>query len=105
MPYFVFVRCRVRANKRERRSLHIWSFGQLQEFILYKARRAGIPVRFVDPRNTSRTCAECGCVDKRNRKSQAEFLCVACGHTDNADSEYRATALPQYIYPLNAHLT
>ena len=77
---------RVRASKKQRRSLHSWSFGQLQGFILYKARRAGVPVRFVDPRNTSRTCAECGCVDKRNRKSQAEFLCVACGHTDNADS-------------------
>jgi putative transposase len=80
------IRSRVRARKKQRRSLHSWSFGQLQEFILYKAKRTGVPVRFVDPRNTSRTCPKCGCVDKRNRKSQAEFLCVACGHSDNADS-------------------
>jgi putative transposase len=80
------IRGRVRANKKQRRSLHSWSFGQLQEFILYKAKRAGVPVKFVDARNTSRTCGECGCVDKRNRKSQAEFVCVACGHTDNADA-------------------
>lgn len=80
------IRGRVRANKKQRRSLHSWSFGQLQEFILYKAKRAGVPVQFVDARNTSRTCGECGCVDKRNRKSQAEFVCVACGHTDNADA-------------------
>ena len=80
------VRARVRASKKQRRSLHSWSFGQLQGFILYKAKRAGVPVRFVDPRNTSRTCGACGCVDKRNRKSQAAFRCVACGHTDNADS-------------------
>jgi len=80
------IRDRVRANKKQRRSLHSWSFAQLQSFILYKAERAGVPVRFVDPRNTSRTCGECGCVDKRNRKGQAVFRCVACGHTDNADS-------------------
>jgi IS605 OrfB family transposase len=80
------IRARVRASKKQRRSLHSWSFGQLQEFILYKAKRAGVLVRFVDPRNTSRTCPKCGCVYKRNRKSQAEFRCVACGYTDNADS-------------------
>ena len=80
------IRARVRASKKQRRSLHSWSFDQLQGFVLYKAKRAGVPVRFVDPRNTSRTCPKCGCVDKRNRKSQAAFRCVACGHTDNADS-------------------
>jgi putative transposase len=80
------IRARVRASKKQRRSLHSWSFDQLQGFILYKAKRAGVPVQFVDPRNTSRSCPKCGCVDKRNRKSQAEFRCVACGHTDNADS-------------------
>ena len=47
--------------------------------------RAGVPVMFVDPRNTSRTCSHCGFVDKRNRRSQAEFLCIRCGHTANAD--------------------
>ncbi|MHB1530219.1 MAG: zinc ribbon domain-containing protein, partial [Acidiferrobacteraceae bacterium] len=30
-------------------------------------------------------CAECGHIDKRNRKTQSEFLCVACGHSSNAD--------------------
>ena len=79
-------RVRVRASKKQRRSLHSWSFDQLKSFVLYKAKRAGVPVKLVDPRNTSRTCARCGTVDKRSRKSQAEFLCVACGHTDNADS-------------------
>jgi putative transposase len=80
------IRVRVRASKRQRRSLHSWSFDQLKSFVLYKAKRAGVPVKLVDPRNTSRTCPKCGCVDKRNRKSQAEFVCMACGHTDNADA-------------------
>jgi putative transposase len=80
------IRIRVRASKRQRRSLHSWSFDQLKSFVLYKAKRVGVPVKLVDPRNTSRTCAKCGKVDKRNRKSQAEFICAACGHTDNADA-------------------
>ena len=40
---------------------------------------------FVNPRNTSRTCHECGHVDKRSRKSQSDFECVSCGHHANAD--------------------
>lgn len=39
----------------------------------------------VDPRNTSRTCPICGHIDKANRKTQAKFVCVKCGHTANAD--------------------
>jgi putative transposase len=40
---------------------------------------------FVDPRNTSRQCAECGCIDKKNRPDQATFSCVSCSHKDAAD--------------------
>jgi putative transposase len=51
----------------------------------YKARLAGVAVESVDPRNTSRTCAECQHCSKANRKSQSEFSCKACGHQANAD--------------------
>ncbi len=44
-----------------------------------------MPVVFVDARNTSRTCPECGHGEKANRKSQAEFACLHCGFSDNAD--------------------
>lgn len=39
----------------------------------------------VDPKNTSRTCSCCGHVSADNRKTQALFACVSCGHEDNAD--------------------
>lgn len=42
-------------------------------------------VVFVDPRNTSRTCHECGHTDTGNRESQAVFQCQRCGHTAHAD--------------------
>ncbi len=35
---------------------------------------------------SSQQCAQCGDRDKKNRKSQSEFLCLKCGHTDNADN-------------------
>jgi transposase len=34
---------------------------------------------------TSQTCHRCGHIAAENRKSQAVFSCVACGHTANAD--------------------
>ncbi|MDO0933707.1 zinc ribbon domain-containing protein [Streptomyces sp. DG2A-72] len=39
----------------------------------------------VDPAYTSRTCAECGHVDRANRVSQAWFACRSCGFVDHAD--------------------
>jgi IS605 OrfB family transposase len=80
------IRARVRAERPQRARLHSWAFGQLQSFVCYKAERAGVPIVFVDPCNTSRTCPECGCVDKRNRPSQSKFRCVSCGYSDNADA-------------------
>jgi putative transposase len=73
----------VRRSQRSRHSS--WSFGQLRFFLSYKAALAGVPLHLVDPRNTSRTCSECGHCAKENRKSQASFVCQQCGHTDNAD--------------------
>lgn len=55
--------------------------GMVDRFLQYKA----MDLIRVPARNTSRTCAECGYVDKDNRKEQAHFKCLACGHTDNAD--------------------
>jgi putative transposase len=40
----------------------------------------------VDPAHTSTTCSCCGNVNKENRKSQADFLCCACGFAENADT-------------------
>lgn len=71
--------------KNLRFSLGNWSFYQLATFVVYKAKKAGVPVVFCDPRNTSRTCNRCGYCDKANRKSQSQFVCLHCGHVDNAD--------------------
>lgn len=51
----------------------------------YKLAWAGGMLLAVPPHNTSRTCPCCGHVSADNRKSQAQFKCVACGHAENAD--------------------
>ncbi|MFL5699124.1 MAG: RNA-guided endonuclease InsQ/TnpB family protein [Ktedonobacteraceae bacterium] len=75
-----------RTVRRSQRAKHSsWSFGQLRSFLSYKAALAGVPLHFVDPAYTSRTCSVCGHCDKANRQSQALFVCQSCGHSDHAD--------------------
>jgi IS605 OrfB family transposase len=71
-----------KANRNERMS---WSFAQLRSYIAYKAELKGVPLVIVPAPYTSQTCSECGHCEKKNRKSQSEFLCMSCGHTENAD--------------------
>jgi IS605 OrfB family transposase len=79
------MRDRVTVRKPQRSQLHSWSFYQLRQYIEYKAKRVGLPVILVDPRNTSRTCPECGHCDKHNRPNQSTFSCVVCGYAAHAD--------------------
>jgi len=79
------IRSRITARKPQRATLHGWSFFQLRAFLEYKARRLGLPLVLVDPRNTSRTCPACGHIDQANRVSQSAFSCVACGFSGPAD--------------------
>ncbi|WP_420711235.1 zinc ribbon domain-containing protein, partial [Streptomyces sp. NRRL F-4428] len=50
-----------------------------------KAESAGREVIAVDPRNTSRTCPDCGHVAAENRPTQEKFHCAGCGHQAHAD--------------------
>ncbi len=80
------IRDRISVRKSQRRQQHSWAFSQLRPFIEYKAQLAGVIVKLVEPRNTSRTCPVCGCIDKRNRPSQSLFSCVSCGFSSAADT-------------------
>lgn len=58
---------------------------ELRRQLEYKtAWRGGLLVP-VPPQNRSRTCPCCEQVSKDNRKSQSEFVCVACSFSENAD--------------------
>lgn len=79
------IRDRITVRQSQRATLHCWSFDDLDRKIGYKARLYGVKVVHVDPRNTSRTCPECGGIDRHNRLSQSVFKCVACGFSGLAD--------------------
>ena len=68
-----------------------WS--DLRRMLDYKAGA----VIAVDPAYTSQTCAECGVVDARSRKTRDSFECVACGHADHADLNAAANILASGI--------
>ena len=79
------IRGRVRQAKKNRSTLHSWSFAQLRDFLTYKARRAGVPVVVVDPAYSSQSCSECDHTSRRNRPSRAVFACTSCGVVLHAD--------------------
>ena len=49
----------------------------------YKSKWYGSDVVAVDPRYTSQRCSICGYTHKDNRKTQAEFVCLACNFSIN----------------------
>lgn len=75
--------------------LKSWTYDDLQRKIEYKAKVVGIEVRKVNPQYTSQRCSRCGCIDENNRKTQADFKCVTCGYSTNADyNAARNIAIP-----------
>jgi putative transposase len=67
------------------RSILDAGWGVFLAVLAHKAESAGRVVVAVEPRNTSRTCPECGHCSGDNRVTQADFRCVACGFTGHAD--------------------
>lgn len=67
------------------RSILEQCWGKFADFLDYKLTERGGVLISVPAAYTSQTCAGCGVVDSRSRKSQAVFACIHCGHEDNAD--------------------
>jgi transposase len=69
-------------SKRLKRRLNSWSFRKLQGFIEYKALWEAVKVVKVNPRNTSRVRAVCGCTSKDPKAKTLE--CCGIGRHVNA---------------------
>lgn len=75
----------VRAKAGLNRSILDASWGRFIEQLSYKVQWRGGRVILVNPAYTSRSCRLCGFESAENRKSQALFECLSCGHNENAD--------------------
>ncbi len=67
------------------RSIADAGWGRLLRCIAYKAEEAGRVVVAVNPRHSSQRCTLCGHTNAGNRRTQAMFRCLACGHEAHAD--------------------
>jgi putative transposase len=67
------------------RSILEQSWGKFFQFLDYKLKRNGGKLVKVNPKYTSQKCSKCGYINKENRKTQSEFKCLKCGHSENAD--------------------
>lgn len=56
-----------------------------KNLLQYKFNESGGDLIVVDPKYTSQKCSSCCHIAKENRLSQSQFVCVACGHAENAD--------------------
>ena len=65
-----------KVGKRHRKRLHKWAYRDLTNKIVYKAKLHGVPVEFVNPKGTSRTCSRCGA---KGRVKSRWFVCPKCG--------------------------
>jgi predicted RNA-binding Zn-ribbon protein involved in translation (DUF1610 family) len=61
-----------------------WSM--FRTMLAYKLAERGGRLVEVPAAYTSQTCPVCGHVSAANRQNQADFVCVACGHAANADT-------------------
>ena len=77
------IREEMNSSAKLNRRLHAWSFRKLQQYIEYKANLEGIPVVYVNPKNTSKRCHRCGHVARK--VEGREFRCPKCGLVYNRD--------------------
>lgn len=76
-----------------------WSFYDLEQKLIYKAKQNESTVIKVDPAYTSQCCPKCGHTEKANRNKKLHlFTCKTCGYQSNDD---RIAAMNLYRMGIN----
>jgi len=77
------IRRTAKTRRKQRYSLHSWSFYQQKMMIEYKAKKYGVSVHYVAPQYTSQRCSICGHIEQANRKGNL-FCCKKCGTVEDS---------------------
>jgi putative transposase len=72
-------------NVKYSRLSKILHLSNMKNILRNQCMNKGIQLSIVPSHYTSQRCSKCGYVDKRNRKTQEDFLCLECGYKENAD--------------------
>ncbi len=72
-------RARASGSRSFRRRLSSWPRGELHRQLAFKAQDLGVPIIWVNPYLSSRTCPKCGEVSERRRRVGTRFDCAKCG--------------------------
>jgi len=83
-------------------------WGMFSRFLGYKLADRGGRLIEVPAAYTSQTCAACGVIDVASWLDQARFVCVACGHEANADTNAAINILRRAdgaLKPVEGHRT
>ena len=83
----------VRQKASLNRSILRNGWGMARSMLEYKCAWSGTTLLTVPPAYSSQQCSRCGRVAVENRRSQARFACIECGHSDNADRNAAQTIL------------
>ncbi len=81
------------------RGIYANCWGQIAQRLEHKTSASGTVLVEVPAAYSSLECRSCGHSVKENRKSQAEFCCVNCGHQDHADIQAANTILARATLP------
>lgn len=84
------------------RAVHNIGWGSILDKLEYKLAERGKLLVRLDPKNSSRECEQCGHTAAENRKTQADFSCVACGYAANADTNAARVLKGRFLKQLNA---
>ena len=75
----------VKAKSGLNRAILDQGWGTFRNMLVYKLQANGGQLVLVPPAYSSQRCSACGFIHAENRKTQARFACVACGHQEHAD--------------------
>lgn len=65
--------------------LRSWSYYDIRQKIIYKAKEAGIKVILIDPSYTTQTCSQCEHISQDNLETRKLFICKNCDFRTEID--------------------
>jgi putative transposase len=72
-----------KTKKKHKYFLNSWSFYQQEQMLIYKAKKNGVPIFYIEPEYTSQRCSGCGHIEKANRRKNL-FQCKQCGKVEDS---------------------